>query len=86
MPVNSSTVAVILGGSAGLVGMLKTIPKYWAAAPSGMRFPALGNWDVDPRRARRALGDRRRLDVVLLEVVGDRVVGTRAAEGTSGVA
>src|SRR6185503_31680 len=36
LPVNFSTVAVILGGSSGLDGVLNTIPKYWASPPSGI--------------------------------------------------
>src|SRR5262245_23650488 len=42
LPASFSRVAVILGGSAGLLGVLKTTPKYWAAAPSGIGFQPSG--------------------------------------------
>src|SRR6185312_9117915 len=42
LPVNFSTVAVILGGSSGLVGVLKTISKYVASPPSGIRVQPSG--------------------------------------------
>jgi len=33
---------MILGGSSGLVGVSKTIPKYWASPPSGIRVQPSG--------------------------------------------
>ena len=72
-----------LGRVVGIGRRVEDDPEILGVGAFGNTCPALGNWEVDRRRARCAVGDRRLLDVVFLDVVGDRLVGTRTPERTS---